>query len=67
MSDIADFYNSLPKGRCKPCKYGKVVCAQDNYMFLGCYCRPYSGKRVSEIKDCPLVVTEKREGDGNEH
>ena len=49
-----EFYESIPNGRCKPCRYGKVVFAENNYMFIGCYCKPFSGKRVAEIKDCPL-------------
>lgn len=48
-----EFYKSIPSGRCKPCKYGKVVVANGQFMFLGCYCKPYKGKSVAEIKDCP--------------
>ena len=55
---IDDFIASLPKGRCNPCEYAKCVVATEQYMFLGCYCEPYHGKRVSEIKDCP-----KKEGE----
>lgn len=54
MSKIKEFYDSMPNGRCKPCQYGKVVVAQNEYMFLGCYHRPFTGKRVAEIKQCPL-------------
>ena len=53
MSDLKDFYDSIPNGRCKPCDYAKVVVAENDYMFLGCYCNPYNGKRVAEIKECP--------------
>lgn len=41
------------KGRCDGCEYRKRVYAQGGYSFYGCYCRPYTGKRVSEIKNCP--------------
>lgn len=53
MNEIDEFYASLPKGRCHPCKYAKCVNATGGFMFLGCYCEPYHGKRVSEIKNCP--------------
>lgn len=42
------------KGRCEGCEYRKRVYAQDNYQFYGCYHKPYIGKRVSEIKNCPI-------------
>ena len=41
------------KGRCDGCKDRRRVHAQNNYSFYGCYHRPYTGKRVAEIKDCP--------------
>ena len=53
MNKLKEFYDSIPNGRCKPCEYGKVVVGSGEYLFLGCYCSPYNGKRVSEIKDCP--------------
>ena len=53
MNKLEEFYRSLPNGRCKPCKYNKVVVATNNYMFLGCYCNPYKGKAVFEIEKCP--------------
>jgi hypothetical protein len=53
MNEIDEFYNNLPKGRCHPCKYGKCVVANGQYMFLGCYHEPYKGKNVREIKNCP--------------
>lgn len=53
MNDIEEFYDKLPKGRCNPCQYAKAVVATGQYIFLGCYCKPYRGKRVAEIKDCP--------------
>lgn len=42
------------KQRCEECKYNKKVYAQNNYSFSGCYHRPYTGKRVAEIKECPM-------------
>ncbi len=54
MSDeIKEFFESLPKGRCHPCKYARAVFAPGQFMFLGCYHKPYRGKWVAEIKDCP--------------
>lgn len=41
------------KERCKNCKYNKRINAQGNWWFNACYCKPYRGKRVTEIKDCP--------------
>ena len=41
------------KSRCEGCAYRKRVYAQGNYSFYGCYHRPYTGKRLAEIKDCP--------------
>ncbi len=41
------------KGRCEGCKHRKRVYAQGDYSFYGCYCSPYTGKRVSEIENCP--------------
>ncbi len=43
----------FPLGRCNPCEYAKVVIATGQWSFLGCYCNPYRGKWVAEIKDCP--------------
>ena len=39
--------------RCENCKYNKRINAQGNWWFNACYCEPYRGKRVTEIKDCP--------------
>lgn len=44
----------IVKERCKGCEYRKIVYAQNNYCFYGCYHRPYKGKHVTEIKDCPI-------------
>ncbi len=50
-----DFYKDLPKGRCNPCEFSKMIVATGGYCFLGCCYPPYKGKRVAEIKDCPKV------------
>lgn len=39
--------------RCYGCEYRHIVHANGGFSFYGCYCRPYNGKRVAEIKDCP--------------
>lgn len=55
MSDIFNiFYENLPKGRCNPCKYAKAINAGNDWVFLSCWHEPYRGKRVAEIKDCPI-------------
>lgn len=50
---IDDFYHNIPDGRCKGCLYARTVVATGQWMFLGCYHTPYTGKRVGEIKNCP--------------
>lgn len=47
------------KQRCEGCEYCKRVYAQNNFRFNGCYHRPYTGKWVAEIKDCPKGSVEK--------
>ena len=42
--------------RCKKCKHSKVINAQDDWFFRGCYCKPYRGKWVSEIENCPEKI-----------
>ena len=53
MDRSKEFKKNLKDGRCKNCKYANLVDATGGYQFLGCYHRPYKGKRVVEIKDCP--------------
>ena len=48
-----EYINNCPDGRCSNCGYARVVTAQDQWQFLGCYCKPYTGRWVAEIKDCP--------------
>ena len=62
MADF-DFFVDTAKvktGRCDGCKYCKAVYANGGWSFLGCYCKPYRGKWVSEIKDCPLKERESK-------
>ena len=53
MDKIDEFYKSLPRGRCNPCKYSRCIVANGQFMFLGCTHPPYKGKWVVEIKNCP--------------
>lgn len=39
--------------RCRGCEYKRIVHCNGGFNFYGCYHRPYTGKRVAEIKDCP--------------
>jgi len=39
-------------GRCKDCEYAKIMSA-GNWSFIGRKHKPYRGKWVAEIKDCP--------------
>ena len=41
------------KQRCEGCKYVRTVHATGGWCFVGCYHRPYAGKWVAEIKECP--------------
>lgn len=52
MTDKFEKVN-YPIGRCNPCEFAKVVVGTGQWHFLGCYCPPYKGKWVAEIKDCP--------------
>lgn len=51
--EIDNFYKKLKDGRCKNCKFGKVV-PVGNWAFLGCFAKPYKGKWVAEIRVCPI-------------
>ena len=53
MDKGKQYHNSLTEGRCKPCESAHIVRANGGFMFLGCYHKPYKGKWVAEIKDCP--------------
>lgn len=54
MNNLSDFYKDLPNGRCHPCEFAKYVGTWEGWGFLGCYHPPYTGKRVCEIKNCPI-------------
>ncbi len=42
-----------PDGRCKDCLFSKVVVANGQWAFLGCHHKPFHGRPVSEIRECP--------------
>lgn len=46
------------KDRCKGCDESQTVLTNDGWRFLGCYHKPYKGKWVVEIKDCPQQQSE---------
>lgn len=52
MDEFFDDKNCT-KGRCDGCKFLKVVHANGGFSFYGCYHKPYHGKWVAKIKDCP--------------
>lgn len=64
MDKIDEFYASIPRGRCNPCKFSRCIVANGQFMFLGCTHPPYKGKWVAEIKNCPKVA--KKDGENNE-
>lgn len=39
--------------RCKNCKYRRKKPYLDVFEVYGCYCKPYKGKRITDIKICP--------------
>ncbi len=39
--------------RCEGCKDRHIVHTNSGFKFYGCYHRPYIGKWVAEIKECP--------------
>ena len=40
--------------RCEKCEHKRLVRAQDGWEFYGCFCLPYKGKWIAQIKECPL-------------
>lgn len=40
-------------GRCGNCEYARIINASVGWSFVGCKHKPYDGKWVVEIKDCP--------------
>ena len=53
VNDYGFLSNNKPHGRCDKCGHCKVT-NSDGLSFLGCYCKPYRGKWVAKIKDCPI-------------
>ena len=53
-NDYGFLSNNKPHGRCNKCEHCKVTGGSGGWSFLGCYCKPYTGKWVAEIKDCPI-------------
>lgn len=54
MDDFFFDEKSVKAGRCDGCEHCKTVTATGQWEFFGCYCKPYRGKWVAEIKECPL-------------
>lgn len=46
-------YEKEDKGRCSGCSDCRTIYANGGWQFKGCYYKPYRGKWVVEIKDCP--------------
>ena len=53
MSDWQFEDDKQQKQRCEECEYKHIVHASGGFSFNGCYHRPYTGKWVATIKDCP--------------
>lgn len=48
---------------CLKCRFCKSVHANGQFVFLGCHHKPYKGKWIVEIKECPLgVISLQEEG-----
>lgn len=43
-------------GRCKGCIYARTMGSNGGWQFIGCTHKPYNGKWVTEIKDCPKEI-----------
>lgn len=54
MSDGFFEYDNQSKGRCDGCWDCRTVYANGGWSFRGCYHKPYHGKWVCEIRDCPI-------------
>ena len=52
-----DEETNVKKDRCEGCEYCRTVIASGQWQFYGCYCPPYKGKWVAEIKECPKEET----------
>ena len=60
-NDYGFLSNNKPHGRCDKCEHCKVT-SSGSWSFFGCYCKPYRGKWVAEIKDCPIGKVGKKDG-----
>lgn len=49
--------------RCKGCKFCLKVRVQNKYWFYGCYYRPYMGKRIIEIENCPREIVDRKKNE----
>lgn len=43
-----------PHNEDKECEHCRGIKAQDGWKFKGCFCPPYRGKFIGEIKECPI-------------
>lgn len=46
----ADFQKNV----CMDCIHSSFVYSGRNFRFIGCFCEPYKGKWVAELRECPL-------------
>ena len=66
MLDAFDFdekFLKVQKERCDGCKHCKLVHANGGFSFYGCHHKPYRGKWVAEIKNCPKSNGERKDND----
>ena len=47
------FNLTCPHNNNKECEHCHGITAQDGWKFKGCFCSPFKGKFVAEIKECP--------------
>lgn len=65
MNDYERRQESLKKkNRCIKCKYRKTIHAQYEWMFDGCCYKPYRGKWIQEINECPKDEIYEKESAG---
>jgi hypothetical protein len=57
VPEVQNKYESEIK-MCDNCPHKREVRAVPNFTFWGCYCNPYKGKWIIEIKECPKNVPE---------
>ena len=58
--EMEEKYRKVRKERCDRCEYCKEVNCNGGFTFYGCHHKPYRGKWVAEIKDCPAVYGERK-------